>query len=96
MFEGHPLCDLGLKMHAMVLELFENVPLLARAAERRDKNMGLLQIRRHIHRTHGDENRRKIQLAEEDDSELTLEDFADPFETVFHDFRGMEPLNFTK
>ena len=93
MFESNPFGDLALQVDALVLEFFQDAPLLAGVAQRRDIHMRLLEIRRDIHGADGDQDGREIDLAQEDHSEFALEDFADPFEAVFHRKRrgGIRP-----
>ena len=45
------------QVDALVLEFFQHAPLLAGIAQRRDKDMRLLEVRGDIHGAHGDQDR---------------------------------------
>lgn len=83
-FHGNPFGQFALEGSAVVFEHFEHPALLGSGAEGADKNVGLFEVGCDVHPAHRDQGHGERQLAQHQLAEFAFQDFAHPFDTVFH------------
>ena len=84
--------DASLEVAVLMIEHVHDALGFVSRADDADINVGVLEVGCDVHVIHRDEHARKGMIARNDGPQLTLEEFADSDETVFHgEISGVQP-----